>query len=235
MDNKSKIILLASIITLSIIISGCADSGQDITPIFNYLPEVQQFLQEHPNAKITVTYWTEEEVTEISDEINIQCDKNINPRALYKATISEGELKIISWIDAETQIVICTSSQGTSGSTSTPTATITSTATATPTATPTPAETPRPYVVACTVSQKSSERIEITFAGGPDAEFLQLIEYTISGDGYSTVTGTSPGRPCVGETYQILGNSGDFAERDHVVIMAKFDDGTTQVILDTYT
>ena len=136
MDNKSKIILLASIITLSIIISGCTDGGQDITPIFESLPEVQQFLQENPNSKITVTYWTEEEVIEISDEISIQCDKNINPRALYKATISEGDSKIISWIDAETQIVICTTSQGFGGSTSTPTATATSTATATPTPPP---------------------------------------------------------------------------------------------------
>ncbi len=228
MDNKSKIILLASIITLSIIISGCADGGQDITPVFKSLPEVQQFLQDNPNAKITVTYWTEEEVTEISDEISIQCDKNINPRALYKATLSEGDSKIISWIDAETQIVICTTSQGTSDSTSTATATSTSTST------PTPTETPRPYVVACTVSQISSEKIEITFAGGPDADIVQSIEYTLSGDGYSTITGTSPGRPIVGETYTILGDSGDFAERDHVVITANFDDGTRKLILDTY-
>ncbi len=140
MDNKSKTILLASIVILSIFISGCADGGQDITPIFNSLPEVQQFLQEHPNAKITVTYWTEEEITKISDEINIQCDKNINPRALYKATISEGDLKIISWIDAETQIVICTTSQ--EFSLSQPTSIETSTANPIETYTSTPSYEP---------------------------------------------------------------------------------------------
>jgi len=145
MGKNLNVIILVSMITLSIMLAGCVDNGQDISPMFKSIPEVQQFLQDHPNAKITVTYWSEEEVLEISDDISIQCDKNINPRALYKATISEGNLKVVSWIDAETQIIICTITQESSDPTPPiPTATPTPpipTATPTPpipTATPTP-------------------------------------------------------------------------------------------------
>ncbi len=147
----AKIILLLAVIGLAVIVSGCT-GGQDITPIVKTLPEVQQFLKEHPNAKITVTYWSKEDVGKIADEISQQCDKPITPAAMYKAVISEGELKSIAWIDAATQKLICSATEG-KGITPTPTQTatytpvvttpvITQTSTPTPTPTPTPTSTP---------------------------------------------------------------------------------------------
>ncbi len=142
--NLKKVCLIAAVIGLAIIVSGCT-GGQDVTPVFKALPEVQQFMKEHPNAKITVTYWSKEEVAQSSQEISQQCDKPITPTAMYKAIISEGDLKIVSWINAENQIVICSVTEGqktTTTVTTTPITTITPTPIVTPViTTPTPGVT----------------------------------------------------------------------------------------------
>jgi hypothetical protein len=122
-----KSIILIIVIGLAIVFSGCTGK-QDVTSVVKSLPEVQQFMNEHPNAKITVTYWSKEEVTGSLQEINLQCDKSITPVAMYKAIVSEGNLKIISWINAENQIIICSITQG-SGSSQIPTSTPTQTST----------------------------------------------------------------------------------------------------------
>ncbi len=122
-------LLLFSVVIIAIIFSGCTGS-QDITPVVKALPEVQQFMKEHPNAKITVTYWSKEEVAKSAQEISQQCDKSIIPVAMYKATISEEDLKIVTWIDAENRAVICSTTEG--KQTATPTLTATATAIATP-------------------------------------------------------------------------------------------------------
>ncbi|MFA4935630.1 MAG: hypothetical protein WC568_07320 [Candidatus Methanoperedens sp.] len=103
--------IFITVIALAVSISGCT-SGQDVTPIVKALPEVQQFLEEHPNAKIIVTYWSKEDVEKFEEEISKQCDKPITPAAMYKATVSEGNLKIISWINEENQKVICSITEG---------------------------------------------------------------------------------------------------------------------------
>jgi archaellin len=136
-----SLILLVAIIGLAVITSGCT-GGQDVTSVVKALPEVQQFMNEHPNAKITVTYWSKEEVSNSSQEISQQCDKSITPAAMYKATVSEGDLKIVSWINAENQIVVCsTTTGGASPIAAIPTVTqtsqpITTTGRASPTVTP---------------------------------------------------------------------------------------------------
>jgi flagellin-like protein len=115
------------------------------------------------------------------------------------------------------------------------------------------------YVVACTVSQISSEQIDVTYAGGPDADAVNFINVTITANGGNTFytslgNATSTNSPTVGSTASIkiptpayatglttystiettTTNTTEFAQRDHVVITATFLDGTKQVILDTY-
>lgn len=125
-----------TVILLIVLFSGCT-GGQDITPALKELPEFQQFLKEHPNAKIIITYWSKEEVEKMAQEISQQCDKPITPVAMFKATISDGDLKIVSWINEANQKVICSITEGKglqiNTSTLTPTATSTLTATMTPT------------------------------------------------------------------------------------------------------
>ena len=98
------------------------------------------------------------------------------------------------------------------------------------------------YVVAATVSQISSEKIDVTYAGGPDADALSYINVTITSANEvlyvneSIAPTGSNTNPTVGTsvTVNAAADSNDFAERDHVVLTATFLDGTKQVILDTY-
>ncbi len=147
---RLKVILIL-VAALSVFFSGCT-SGQDVTPMVKALPEVQVFLKEHPNAKITVTYLSKEEVEKFAQEISQQCDKPVTSAAMYKAVISEGELKSIVWIDAATQTLVCVIIEG-KGIVPAPTQTATYipavttqviTQTSTPTPTPTPTSTPTP-------------------------------------------------------------------------------------------
>ena len=69
-------ILIIAIVGLAVIVSGCT-GGQDVTSVVKSLPEVQQFMNDHPNAKITVTYWSKDEVAKSSKAISQQCDKPI--------------------------------------------------------------------------------------------------------------------------------------------------------------
>jgi hypothetical protein len=146
---KTNKLILIIVIMLAVLLSGCTGS-QDVTPIVKALPEVQQFMKEHPNAKITVTYWSKEEVAKSAQEISQQCDKSITPVAMYKATISEADLKIVAWINAENQAVICSTTEGkqtTTTSTATPIQTVTATPIVTTTeTTPLITITPRPGI-----------------------------------------------------------------------------------------
>lgn len=140
-----KSIIFIIVIGFAVLFSGCT-GGQDVTSAVKALPKVQQFMKEHPNAQITVTYWSKEEVAQSVQEISQQCKKPITPAALYKATVSEGDLKIVSWINAENQIVICstTTSGGGAKINTTPTSIPSPILTATPIPSPISTTTPNP-------------------------------------------------------------------------------------------
>jgi len=145
-------ILIMAIMVLAVVISGCT-GGQDVTSVVKALPEVQQFMNDHPNAKITVTYWSKDEVAKSSKEISQQCDKPIMPSAMYRATISEGNLTGVSWINAENQTVICFTTQGNGSSQITiPTSTPISVSIPPATSIVTPPTTQTPSITAITPS-----------------------------------------------------------------------------------
>ena len=108
---KMRFNILLIVILLVVIASGCT-GGKDITSTINALPEVQQYMEEHPNATLTVTYWSKEEVAKIEQEISQQCDESITPVAMYKATIIDSDLRIVFWINAENLILICSIIEG---------------------------------------------------------------------------------------------------------------------------
>ena len=118
MNKNNKIIFLT--IAISMLTLGCIEN-QDVTPAVKALPEFQQFMKENPNAKISITYWSKEEVTASSNEINQKCDRNVTPVAMYRAIMTEGELKIIAWINAENNKPLCIISEGKPSNTIVPT------------------------------------------------------------------------------------------------------------------
>lgn len=106
MGKLSNRLLLLELIIVVSFISGCV-YDKNVTSTVNALPEVQQFLKEHPDAKISVTFWSKDEVTNSEQEISQQCDKKIVPMDMFKSTISDGNLKAVFWINAQNLSVIC--------------------------------------------------------------------------------------------------------------------------------
>lgn len=148
---KSKILFICMVV-LAIGFSGCIDDKQDINSFVKSMPEVQQFMESYPNAKISIIYWTKEEVDTNSDEINKQCGRIITPRALYKVIINDPDNTIIGWIDAEKQIAICTMSTPIATLRPTPIKTNIPRSSSTPTLTP----TPRPSLIPTLTSTPTS-------------------------------------------------------------------------------
>ncbi len=87
--------------------------------------------------------------------------------------------------------------------------------------------------VAATASASTNatcKTVSITYMGGPDAQVVTGVKYTLDG-GKSAWLNTSPTeQPEVGLTGQVGGTRG---EKNHVVVTAFFIDGSSQVILDT--
>jgi len=84
-------------------------------------------------------------------------------------------------------------------------------------------------IVAATASQQGSNTIYITYQGGQDAASVSTLAYSITGTGGTTVTGTLG--TAVGSS---KADGTATIGQDHVTATAKFTDGSSQVILDTY-
>ncbi|MDI6877731.1 MAG: type IV pilin N-terminal domain-containing protein, partial [Methanomicrobiales archaeon] len=85
--------------------------------------------------------------------------------------------------------------------------------------------------VGATVSQ-SGTAITLVYQGGPDASVVTGINWTIDGIEQDPLNDSSNGTLKVGtsRTNVSAGTTG----RDHVVAVVFFQDGSSQVILDTY-
>lgn len=101
-------IMILMIVISGILISGCADT-QDVSSIFSALPEVQQFLDANPNASMNVVYWSLSEIETILPELEKLFGKSVTPVAMYKATVTDGDVEVIAWIDAKARVVLFTS------------------------------------------------------------------------------------------------------------------------------
>jgi flagellin-like protein len=79
-------------------------------------------------------------------------------------------------------------------------------------------------VVAATASQQGASTIFVTYQGGQDAASVATLSWAIG------VTTGSVTLPAVGWSTAGVGTT----SQDHVTVTAKFTDGSSQVILDTY-
>lgn len=103
-----KFFIIVFIVSSGMFVSGCTDN-QDVSSIFSALPEVQQFLDDNPTASVNIVYWSLDEVDKISSELEEQFGKSVTPVAMYKATVTDGDVEVIAWIDAKTRVVLFTS------------------------------------------------------------------------------------------------------------------------------
>lgn len=72
--------------------------------------------------------------------------------------------------------------------------------------------------------------ISITYQGGPDAQLVTAVNFSINGSSPEPINLTPP--LVAGSNNVSVGGSGK--DKDHVVATAHFNDGSSQVILDTY-
>ena len=92
-------------------------------------------------------------------------------------------------------------------------------------------------LVVVSAQQTNSTTIEFTFMGGPDAGAVQYLNATVDGEqvdppaDYEPDVGSSWAHTDDGVSFH---TSGGFTGRNHVVVAATFDDGSAQVVLDTY-
>jgi flagellin-like protein len=71
--------------------------------------------------------------------------------------------------------------------------------------------------------------ISVTYMGGPDAQLVKGVRYSINTDSPDWLNETDV-NALTGDTKQVPGTPG---QKDHVVVTAFFSDGSSQVILDT--
>jgi flagellin-like protein len=109
------------------------------------------------------------------------------------------------------------------------------------------------YTIGVTAAQTSATTIDLTFQGGPDADAVESINVSVDGapfgcaianSGAATYDETANptlglltgGTVSVGQTVTLTdtGNAVISDKRDHVIVTAKFSDGSQQVVLDTY-
>ena len=109
-------------------------------------------------------------------------------------------------------------------------------------------------IVLAIASRPSPDTIDVTYYGGPDHDSIESITVLVNGlqvddDGDSGNTSAIAG-VCPGYTLTISNNSNMTANNgianlnggtltitsgsDHVTVVARFADGSTQIILDTY-
>jgi hypothetical protein len=91
--------------------------------------------------------------------------------------------------------------------------------------------------VAATVQKADTSNIVITYQGGQDAVSLETLNCTATqatGGDITKGVGVTGTALKVGTTIALNSPTAAFTGKNHVVTVAHFNDGTDQVILDTY-
>ena len=80
---------------------------------------------------------------------------------------------------------------------------------------------------------KQGTNISVTNNGGPDIQDLSSFNVSmIPGNGSTTPVNPAGLTTVVGSTVKFKAGQG--TEKDHIIVTAVFNDGTSQVVLDTY-
>jgi hypothetical protein len=91
-----------------VLTSGCISSNPQAIALAN--PLISQFLDDYPNAQITIIQYTESEASNIIDDVRADCNKSwLEPKAFYKVTIEDSAsgLFALAWIDADETMIEC--------------------------------------------------------------------------------------------------------------------------------
>jgi predicted small secreted protein len=108
-DAGRKGLFLLLSIFCSTLLAGCltAAGGTDVTALASSLPQVKQFLNQFPNAKITVALWDSAAVQKNIDSIRADCGQQFAVGDYYRVSVADPSLTLVVWLDKSTQNVMC--------------------------------------------------------------------------------------------------------------------------------
>ncbi|MBN2043367.1 MAG: eight-cysteine-cluster domain-containing protein [Candidatus Aenigmarchaeota archaeon] len=110
-----RVYLALGAIVLSVVfISGCVNISPEALALAN--PLVKQFMEEYPNAQITMTHFTENQSSNILENISAECgNPYIEAKEYYRITMNDPDsgLSVVAWVDWETKDIECAVKYGT--------------------------------------------------------------------------------------------------------------------------
>ncbi len=101
-------LVLGSLLICVVFLSGCLNISPEALAMAN--PLVKQFMEQYPNAKITVTHFTAEQSGQILENISAECgNPYMTAKEYYRISIDDPDsgLKAIAWVDWETKNIEC--------------------------------------------------------------------------------------------------------------------------------
>ena len=96
------------------------------------------------------------------------------------------------------------------------------------------------YIVSVTAAQTGDDTVDVTFQGGSDASAVSYMNVSIGSEYFDTNGATQTDStktfdpPAVGQTVTCTSATAITTDRDHLIVVATFLDGSQQVVLDTY-
>ena len=108
----NRLPLLAAFLVPLILISGCV-GDLDLMTTSKVLIAARQnqivdnFLNQYPYADTKLTYYSEDEFSQISSIIKEKCDKDLTPRPFYHLKATKGDVGVEVWIDWDNEFPEC--------------------------------------------------------------------------------------------------------------------------------
>lgn len=96
----------------AILLLGCTSGPQDTTQVVKALPQVQAFLNEHPNAQIKVVF--QPKGSGNLTDIREKCGSQMQDADYWYGSVREGNIYIETWLDGSTQKPLCAYKSATS-------------------------------------------------------------------------------------------------------------------------
>ncbi len=94
-----------------VIVSGCNTEGP--LSIARKMPIIIQYMNEHPNGNVKITYFSLQQSNGIINNVRDECgNESIQPSRLYLINISEGGSNAVAWVDWNAQKVLCAYKKG---------------------------------------------------------------------------------------------------------------------------
>jgi len=92
------------------LLSGCvtnSEGGTDVTALASSLPQVKEFLDQYPNAKVSVALWDSTAVEKNLASIQADCGAQFAVGDYYKVSVVDPSFSLVIWLYKSSQNVMC--------------------------------------------------------------------------------------------------------------------------------